>query len=343
MKKRLFAVLLFGLFVLGGVWTGKGIFAAAAQGGASRDEAVKMEMGDTIKGKVSADVAEQWYSFKTEKDKEYWYHFDYLTIDGTSARVTLYDEDFQEKGTISSDLGASLEMSFKLTPSSTCYICIRRSGIYGATDESEFKLKTSKALDDAADTMGKAYTELISGKKYDFKLDNRADEDYFYFTAGADTTKVAVGGDIPKGITWYVYDEDKNQLKSVLAAQDETKTIEVATKKGKKYYVYVTGIGGNIFGSELLSGNYTVKVDSGSKPDSEIMFTVTLKKGDTLKLDAVLQPSGKKAAKTTWKSSKKTVAKVDSKGKVTAVKKGSAIITVTAGDLTGKIKVTVTE
>ncbi len=60
-------------------------------------------------------------------------------------------------------------------------------------------------------------------------------------------------------------------------------------------------------------------------------------------LGATLQPSGKSASKATWKSSKKTVAKVDSKGKVTAVKKGTAIISVTVGDLTEKIKVTVTE
>lgn len=140
-----------------------------------------------------------------------------------------------------------------------------------------------------------------------------------------------------------MYDEDKNHLNTGMAGQDETRSIEVATKKGKKYYVYVAGVANNIYGTREVSGDYTVKVDSGSKPDSEIMFTITLKKGEKLQLGAVLQPSGKKAAKTTWKSSKKTVVKVDSKGKITAVKKGSAIITVTAGDLTGKIKVTVTE
>lgn len=343
MKKRLFATLLLGLFVLGSVLLSRNLTAQAAQGGATSDEAAKMEMGDTITGKVSSDAAELWYSFSTEKDKEYWYHFEYLTVKGTSAKVTLYDEDFQEKGTISSELGVIPEMSFKLMPSSTYYFCIRRSLSWEAASETEFKLKTSKVLDDAADTMGQAYTELISGKKYDFKLDNREDEDYFYFTAGADTTKVTVGSNIPKGITWYVYDEDKNHLNTGIAGQDETRSIEVATKKGKKYYVYVAGVANNIYGTHEVSGDYTVKVDSGSKPDSEIMFTITLKKGEKLQLGALLQPSGKKAAKTTWKSSKKTVVKVDSKGKITAVKKGSAVITVTAGDLTGKIKVTVTE
>ncbi len=343
MKKRLFATLLLGLFVLGSVLLSRNLTAQAAQGGATRQEAVKMKMGDTLTGTVSQEATEQWYTFTTEKDKEYWYHFDSLTIEGTNANVTLYDEDFQAKGTVGGSMSTEYEMSFKLTPSSVYYICIQKSVILGATDKTEFKLKTSKVLDDAADTMGQAYTELTSGKKYDFKLDNREDEDYFYFTAGADTTKVTVGSNIPKGITWYVYDEDKNHLNTGMAGQDETRSIEVATKKGKKYYVYVAGVANNIYGTREVSGDYTVKVDSGSKPDSEIMFTITLKKGEKLQLGAVLQPSGKKAAKTTWKSSKKTVVKVDSKGKITAVKKGSAIITVTAGDLTGKIKVTVTE
>ena len=343
MKKRLFVGLLFVLMVVGGVLSGKNFSAVAAAGGATKEKAANVEMGDTLTGKVTADAAEQWYKFTAEKDKEYWYHFEYLTTDGTSAKVTMYDEDFQELGTISSDLGVKSEISFKLTPSTACYICVRRSNSYIATAETKFKLKTSKALDDGADTMGKANVELTSGKKYDFKLENMEDDDYFYFIAGAETSKVTVGNNIPQGIVWYVYDENKTQLEYKIAIRDETKSMEVKTEKGKKYYVFVTVSFRNLFGTKELAGDYTVQVDSGTKPDSEIMFTVTLKKGSTLQLGATLQPSGKSASKATWKSSKKTVAKVDSKGKVTAVKKGTAIISVTVGDLTEKIKVTVTE
>lgn len=343
MKKRLFAALLFGILVIGSVLLGRNLSAVAAEGGATKEEAVKMEMDDTLTGKVTSDAAELWYTFTAEKDKEYWYHFEYLTTEGTSARVTLYDEDFQELGTISSDLGAKSEMSVKLTPSTSCYICVRRSNSYNVTAETKFELKTSKALDDGADTMGKANIELTSGKKYDYKLENMQDDDYFYFVAGAQTSKVTIGNNIPKGIAWHVYDENKVELGYGIAEQDQTRYIEVKTEKGKKYYVFVTVSFRNLFGTKELAGDYTVQVDSGSKPDSEIMFTVTLKKGSTLQLGAVLQPSGKKASKTTWKSSKKTVAKVDSKGKITAVKKGTAIISVTVGDLTEKIKVTVTE
>lgn len=53
----------------------------------------------------------------------------------------------------------------------------------------------------------------------------------------------------------------------------------------------------------------------------------TLKKGSTLKLKATVTPSSS-TDKLTWTSSNKKVATVDSKGKVTAKKKGTAVITV---------------
>lgn len=65
---------------------------------------------------------------------------------------------------------------------------------------------------------------------------------------------------------------------------------------------------------------------------------LVLEVGQTYDLEA--QYAGK--GDITWKSSKKSVAKV-SDGTVTAVKTGSATITVTAGDYTAKVKVTVVD
>lgn len=58
--------------------------------------------------------------------------------------------------------------------------------------------------------------------------------------------------------------------------------------------------------------------------------TYTLKKGKTLKLKATISPSKAKKVGVTWKSSKKSVATVNEKGKVKAVKNGKATITATA-------------
>ena len=69
--------------------------------------------------------------------------------------------------------------------------------------------------------------------------------------------------------------------------------------------------------------------------------TVKLKKSKTLTLKATVTPSGTGAL--TWSSSKKSVAKVNAKGKVTAVASGTAVITVaTADGATDSVKIKVT-
>ena len=65
--------------------------------------------------------------------------------------------------------------------------------------------------------------------------------------------------------------------------------------------------------------------------------TVSLKKGQTFKIKIT-----GKAGKQTYKSSKKSVAKVNSSGKITAKKKGKATVTVkTNGSVKLTVKVTV--
>lgn len=87
---------------------------------------------------------------------------------------------------------------------------------------------------------------------------------------------------------------------------------------------------------------YTIK-SSGPKKVKVTGVTLdktskTLKVGKTLKLTATVKPKNATNKKVTWKSSNKKVAKVSSKGKVTALKKGEATITVTTADGNKKAK-----
>ena len=68
--------------------------------------------------------------------------------------------------------------------------------------------------------------------------------------------------------------------------------------------------------------------------------TKTLKKGKSFTLKAKLTPSGSEA-KITYKSSNSKVVSVSAKGKVKAKKKGTATITVKAGNVTKTCVVTV--
>lgn len=102
------------------------------------------------------------------------------------------------------------------------------------------------------------------------------------------------------------------------------------------------------------SGKAKITVKSGSKKAvmtvtvpkmapkkiTNIAGSVTLKRGKSKTLNPKLSPSGSQA-KITFISSNKSVASVSSKGKITAKKKGKAVITVKAGNVSVKCKVTV--
>lgn len=92
-------------------------------------------------------------------------------------------------------------------------------------------------------------------------------------------------------------------------------------------------------GRDLKKGTYYAKITSGTKQTLEdfyytfiptdkpsVKLSITLKKGQTLQLGSILENS---KSKTTWLSTKKTVATVSSKGLVTAKKTGKTTIRAT--------------
>ena len=113
-------------------------------------------------------------------------------------------------------------------------------------------------------------------------------------------------------------------------------TITYEIEKGN-YYIRFKSYG--------VSGKLNFKPtfpSSDSSSDVKINnFTVSMKVGDTLQLDADL--SDKTDDNVTWKSSKTSVAKVSATGKITAQGAGTATITASIGDSTLKIKVKVTK
>jgi uncharacterized protein YjdB len=123
-----------------------------------------------------------------------------------------------------------------------------------------------------------------------------------------------------KAVTWKSSNTKVATVSSngkVTAKKVGTATITCTTKDGKKTYTC----------------KITVKT-----PVTKVKLSknkATLKKGKSLKLKATVTPS-KAYQKVTWKSSNTKVATVSSSGKVTAKKKGTATITCTAADGSGK-------
>ena len=93
-------------------------------------------------------------------------------------------------------------------------------------------------------------------------------------------------------------------------------------------------------GKQKATVTLTVKKAPALKAIKNVPTKKTITKGKTYTLKPQLYPSGA-IAKITYTSSNKSVATVDSKGKITAKKKGTAVITVKAGKFTAKCTVTV--
>ena len=142
----------------------------------------------------------------------------------------------------------------------------------------------------------------------------------------------------------------KYTLKPVVTPSNSQEKVTYKSSNAKIATVSSTGV---ITAKKI--GKVTITVQSG-KQKATVTLTVkkapalkaiknvppkkTITKGKTYTLKPQLYPSGA-IAKITYTTSNKSIATVDSKGKITAKKKGTAVITVKAGKFTAKCKVTV--
>lgn len=104
--------------------------------------------------------------------------------------------------------------------------------------------------------------------------------------------------------------------------------------KVKKGTYYIAVKNDNPYGGDSYKLTATFKAD-GAKELSYL--GITIKKGDKIQLEAIESDSNK----TTWSSSKKSVATVSSSGLVTAKGKGTTIITCKRDNVSIKLKITV--
>lgn len=126
--------------------------------------------------------------------------------------------------------------------------------------------------------------------------------------------------------TWYEWNDTVEKFKA---------EISYPVNKGDYYIRYDRR---NDYGNGKLS--FTATFPSTTVAKAKISYlTLELTKGSSIKLGAVVSPSG---SAVTWKSSKTSVATVSSTGKVTAKAKGTTIITAKSGTSTQKIKIIVT-
>lgn len=194
----------------------------------------------------------------------------------------------------------------------------------------------------AAETI--QYTPFAIGQTLSGTL-GRNGEAYYTFTLNKKTTirfkgtfnqqaYVELGSPTTYSYKYGSYSHNDMTYNSItgLYTLDVVKTLEKGT------YTVTVEDNANTTGVSYSLTTSASDAESVSGTPGTIKIGIRLKKGKTLQLSSIL--SGM-SGKTTWKSSKKSVAKVTSKGKVTARKKGTATITAKCNGKTAKIKIKV--
>lgn len=208
-----------------------------------------------------------------------------------------------------------------------------------------------------------------SGESFSIKLSDNKNHDY--------KVKLTKGGDLKINLTSaaactyiYVYDTDGNKLLPTSSAcKDTTGNSYQSSYSGYTYCQWNTAMEkykGLITYTDLDKGTYYIRIykgaydsysgqgkatikftfpgesagsdDSDSASDGEItMLQFTLEEDDDFTLSAVKKGSGT----VKWSSSDESVATVNSKGRVRAVREGTAVITAKCGSSTQKIQIKV--
>lgn len=138
------------------------------------------------------------------------------------------------------------------------------------------------------------------------------------------TTKLEVSG-LVKGDYVKSWTSSNKKIVTITGKSNGTCTIKAGTKTGTAKITITLASG--------LKKTVTVTVSKKTvdcKSIGKVPKKLTLKKKKTYKLKPVIKPSNC-TAKAKYTTSNKKIVKVDAKGKITAVKKGKAKITVTVG------------
>ena len=193
-----------------------------------------------------------------------------------------------------------------------------------------------------------------SGEQYDYKVTVKE----------KGTLSVKVNTD-SKYCTVYLFDED---CANVSIQSTEIKSGQIYCDQGKvgdpfAVYYYNAASGKTVATTtwNVTKGTYYIRVDntrdtregwrydqtaskmkvtaSFAKDNAKVFsyLGITMKKGSTMQLEAVDADKDD----TSWSSSKKAIVTVSDTGKLTAKKKGTAIITCESGDTVVKLKITV--
>lgn len=254
------------------------------------------------------------HSYKfTTKSNDGFYRVKFTNAYNTKVKLAIYDNNKKLVKSYTASNKKNLNTDYlKLSKKSLYYVLItcEEAGI-------TYNLLVSGIDDEAGDSFAKAGS-LSLGSKKTCAIQVEEDVDYLKFVTAKDVSKYTISTQTSSGAKVALYDKNKKKI-----SYTSGKTITLS--KNSMYYFKVYG---------AASGTATVQVKA--VPADKIKKITLNKKSLVLKVGKKYRlkiktktPSNASKKKILWKSNRPKIAKVSSSGRVTAKKKGNAVITCT--------------
>ncbi|MFL0247323.1 cell wall-binding repeat-containing protein [Candidatus Clostridium stratigraminis] len=175
-------------------------------------------------------------------------------------------------------------------------------------------------------TMASAYP-INLGTTYQSYISTSTDEDYYKLHVSTSGSYNILLSNLPDDYDLELYDSNGEFITDSLNEDTSPDSINFNSDAGKDYYICVYS-----YGTYNTTQKYSLLVTKKVSGVSLDKASANLKIGDTLALQAAVNPSDASNKNVTWTSSDPSIAAVDNTGKVTALKEGTAAITVTTED-----------
>lgn len=328
--KKVFTLGLAGIMALSAAQTVIPQKVAYAEG-VSREDSKALEFDRQVSGSF-AGRGEHWYSFDTgitENGVDSWF-----LIKTVFQKYGGYVYVYNEKGIELDMLNINLtneenEYFIKLEQEKTYYLKVVSGNAKGA----DYFLEIEEIADEGGETMAEA-AAIRNNQAYRNSIYPGAypnDYDWFYVESDQESVNLVlknsgnVDGSVSGGYEYiraYIYDIDNTELAEIRIAENSSETKSIKVPDGQ-FYIKIDATS-----SKGLNYVLTVKEDVEATTVKLNKSNYQINKGKSATLKASFTP-GNATVKLSWKTSNKKVVTVDKNGKIKALTKGKATITVT--------------
>ncbi|WP_394926810.1 Ig-like domain-containing protein [uncultured Robinsoniella sp.] len=313
-------------------------------GGRSPKSAAVLESNIRYMDRLEETVPHsKWYQFTTNSQDAY-YNITCKNLSIPTGLLAVSQPDFVLRTENLIDLKNSRihlkeneqgNINLKLEKNTTYYVSVN-PGINPSGNTGAYSIQISYRYDSVSDISSQASNAAL-GQKYTSSLDGNGDIDWYQFKAASDGTyhisftnqNIETSALDSQKANMYLCTPYEEQLYQESAGKGESKTLTCSLNAGQTYLLKIT-MGTN---KRNNTGDYSFRIWK-DVPVSSVKIrqgkTITLVKGKTKQLQALVAPQSATDKSVAWSSKNKKTATVSKSGKITAKNLGTAKIACTS-------------